>query len=48
MIEAQSHWSAGHDHQAPEGAAACKQKAWDGLRAASTAERLLEGAENEE
>ena len=31
VIEAQSHWSAGHDHQAPEGAAACKQKAWDGL-----------------
>ena len=48
VIEAQSYWSAGHDHQAPEGAVACKQKAWDGLRAASTAERLLEGAENDE
>ena len=48
VIEAQSYWSAGHDHQVPEVAVACKQKAWDGLRAASTAERLLEGAENDE
>ena len=48
MVEAQSCWSAEHDHRAPEGAAACKQKAWDGLRAASAAERMLEGADNDE
>ena len=40
VVEAQSYGSARHDHQAPEGAAACKQKAWDGLRAASAAERM--------
>ncbi len=42
----QSLWSAGHDHQPPEGIASCKQKAWDGLRAGSIAELLQEGAEN--
>ena len=31
-----------------EGAAASKQKLWDGMRAASVAERLLECAENDE
>ncbi len=46
MVEAQSLWSAGHDHQPPEGIADCKQKAWDGLLTGSIAELLLQGAEN--
>ena len=48
MAEAQSRWSADHEHQPPEGEAACKQKSWDGLRASLTAKRLLERAENDE
>ena len=47
-VEAQTCWSVGHDHQPPEGATASKQKSWDGVRAASVAERLLECAENDE
>ena len=41
-VEAQTCWSVGHDHQPPEGTAASKQKSWDGVMAASVAERLLQ------
>ena len=43
--EAQSRWS---DLQPPEGAAVCKQSAWDGLRATVASERLLSRAGNDE
>ena len=46
--EAQSRWSEGHDLQPPEGAAVCKQSAWDGLRATVASERLLSRAGNDE
>jgi len=46
LAEAQARWSAGHDFQAPDGMAAGRQKSWASLRATSTAEQLLEDAEN--
>ena len=48
MDEALSCWSRGHDLPPPEGTAACKQRSWDGVRAAFVADRLLEGAANDE
>ena len=36
------------DLQPPEGAAVCKQSAWDGLRATAASERLLSRAGNDE
>lgn len=46
--EAKASWSGGHECEAPEEAAACKQKAWDGIRAMSTSQRLLDNAANDE
>ena len=46
--EALSCWSRGHNLPPPEGTAACKQRSWDGVRAVFAADRLLEGAGNDE
>ena len=41
-------WSRGHDLPPPEGTATCKQRSWDGARAAFVADRLLERVANDE
>lgn len=46
--EAQASWSAGHDKPPPQGAAASKQKQWDGPRATSVAEQLIAYAKSDE
>ena len=48
MDEAPSCWSRGHNLPPPEGTVTCKQRSWDGVRAAFVADRLLEGAANNE
>ena len=46
--EANASWSTGNDCEAPEDAAACKQKAWDNISIMSTFQRLFDNAEDEE
>ena len=46
--EAKASWSAGHESEAPEDVAACKQRAWDSIRTMSTSQRLLDNAADEE
>lgn len=45
---AKASWSIGHECEAPEGAAVCKQDAWDSIRTTSTSQRLLDNAADEE
>ena len=46
--EAKASWAAGHESEAPEDVAACKQRAWDSIRTKSTSQRLLDNAADEE
>ena len=48
MDEAKASWAAGHESEAPEDAAACKQRAWDSIHTKSTSQRLLDNAADEE
>ena len=48
MDEAKASWAAGHESEAPEDVAACKQRAWDSIRTKSTSQRLLDNAADEE
>ena len=47
MDEAKASWSIGHDREAPEGDALCRQKVWDIRRTLSTSEHLLDNAADE-
>ena len=46
--EAKASWAAGHESEAPEDAAACKQRVWDSIHIKSTSQRLLDNAADEE